>query len=538
MTLGASASAGSMSDAVELGDRKVRVVLAIVFVGLAGLFLLTAPLVHTEANDAYLFAYDVEFESWGDAVNPRHVLFGPVNKALFAGARALGMADRAVGVISVTNALVAAAAVILQVQFLRCRLKTPLRFSYFGGALLTVTYGFWRFSAEIETYMWGLLTALALAYVVSSPDERAQTSIGAGVLAAVAFLAHGLNGLLAFVAIPVYLLVKRQPRRLAIYGITASATLTIGTALAYLVAAPANTGYVEFYASEGALALSPGRLAQGIVGLGQAMVSSQFLFAYEMFAEQIERAFPSNSVADQVYLGERLGTLTVGAMSVTFLVSVSMLLVAGWHSTRGLRSRIKEPVVILLAAWLVVHAAFVLVAGSGSAGPQLWVLVLPPMTMLAVTGLVSLPGDRAARTLVLPIVIVALLVHNTLGMSLWLRPENDRQRARSAWLIENTTDEDAVFMAETVPLYRYVRYHASAQTFNLLGARDPWTVYAEATEAAGAVYTTGDTFDVPAYIRQVRPDLYPQLVDFGESIRADFALLVDDDFSDVYVRRR
>lgn len=521
---------------LDTGGRRFRMLLAATFVGLAGLFILTAPVVHIEANDAYLFAHDIEKASFSEAINPRHVIFAPINRALFAGARAIGIADRVVGVVSVTNALVAAGAVILQIQILRRRLDVPLRSSLLGGILLAVTYGFWRFSAEIETYMWGVLTALALVYVITSNDGSTRSPVIAGVLAAVAFLAHGLNGLLVFPVVPVFLLASRRLRDLVIYGAVASVLLVATTFLFYLLASPSDSDYLEFYASEGSVSLSMSRVAQATIGSGQALLSSQFLFAYDEFSERVERSFPSNSVSDQAYLGEKLGPVTTGMMSMTFLVAAALLGVAAYRVVRGLRNSIKRPIVGLLASWLLIHAVFLLIVGSGSAGPQLWVLVLAPASTLAVIGLdAHAPTQRAGPPRLLLALIVALLVHNAVGMTLWLRPELDRHRERSAWLVENTTADDAILIAETESLYQYLRYHTDAEAFNLIGKQDPFQILALAKSVPGSVYAMGDAFEPPTFLAHARPELYRRLLSFGDSVRGEFTRVIDDEFTDVYV---
>ena len=103
-----------------------RWVPAVVAFGLLlGLYTLTSPVNHSEANDGYAYARLVEAPGWSELCHGQHLLYLPVCKCLYLGARPLGLAERAFPVMVWFSRLCGALAVVLCALLLRRRWVTP-----------------------------------------------------------------------------------------------------------------------------------------------------------------------------------------------------------------------------------------------------------------------------------------------------------------------------------------------------------------------------------------------------------------------------
>ncbi len=521
----------------QLNQRQFRIFLGLGVLAVIVFFLLTSPSVRTGSDDAYWFALQIEDASISETMSARELLFIPVMKAVFVVARGLGISERAFDVVGVVNAVLAGFVVLLQFLVLNQRLRLNRTTSLLGALLLVVTFGFWRFSTEVEVYPLGLFAAVGLLYVALGNPRRWSLWAGIGALGAVAFLAHGLTAMVSVIAIPVFLIVQRQWRRLAAYGAAFAFLVVLGTYAAYAIADSGDQSYSEFYtsASSSELAISPNLVARGAIGAGQSIISSGFLFAFDGLTDVVRDAAPERAMDDEVFVAGRVATFQLMVMAVTFLAALVLVFITIAVAVPGIHRRRRSAAIIALVAWLATMVLFQVMRSAGSDGPEAWLFATPPLTMLLTVGLVAAPR-RSARfgTPLLVALVAVLAVHNALGMAILEDPSRDRNIAKGEWVLANTGPSDLVMTADSSIFARYLRYESDAEIFYLTEAAIAGAEIAEIHARNSSVFLTADVLIVPERIRYRNERAYERLLETAAFFEQGAVLVVSDEFGGIY----
>jgi hypothetical protein len=521
------------------------------FLGLTLWFILTAPANRAEADDAYLYAHWVEDLSFRDTfdvpLSPLHVLYVPVMQILFRTLRALGIVDRPFAMMAIVSALAAAGALLVFARLLRRRMGLSGRAALTGSAILAVTYGFWRYAAEVELYSISILLAVATLYVAMDPDIGRRRAAAAGTLAAAASLFHTMNLLVAVVAVPVYLLRARRPRVLWSYAAGLVPVIAVVVVGAFFLADP-GVGILTFYSNGGdqtGFGLLPNDFPHAVVGFGQLLVSGNFLFSYGPVTDRLADWFPHRNFGDEVFAGDHTASIVSWVAPFTLGLAVVVLLIAGVVAAARWSRDIGRPQVLGLASWLASHTIVLLVMRESLDQPEVWMLALPPTVALLVYGLEK--PDREARHWkeYLPIVLAgALLAHNLVGgLAPMYGTGGDRMHQKSAWLLENAGSEDVILTADGANYFRYLRYQSDAEVIALqrVGGRHDLSlaeVRAAVESTTGTVYLSGDVFDPPVDYLERRPDEFAALLEFAASLEPVSRMVIDDEFGGVFVLDR
>lgn len=517
-----------------LPDRRL---LGIGFVLLFALYLVSVPAVHTDADDAYQFSYEVENGLVAEGIS-RQILYIPVATAVFNLAQDVGWEGRPYGLLVVISALFAAATVCLTYLVLHRRLLVPRRTAIAGSGFLAFAYGYWRFAAEVEVYSLALFLALAVVYAALSDTPRLGAWAGIGLLAAVAFLMHGLNVFVGFLAVPLLLLLSRQFRRLMVYGSVLFLVVVFGTIVAYLAARESGESYLDFHGENGEIVVSVNNAQRAAVGGGQSLVSSAFLFSHDSFVDVVTDIAPNRSIADDLYLAQTIGPWHRWVMTATFAFSVATVLLVLGLAVPGLVRSWRDQRVVMAVVWLVVFTVFQMTNGFGADGLEVWLLALPPLVIGVVLGLEASPKTSRLGFRVLTVTVLAFVVHNGLGMLTLRAEEGDWNVARGEWLLENTSDKDLVMILDSAQFARYIQYETHATVVYLLeaavGDRYIDDIVGDAFDTFDRVLATNDALDPPDWVRSGWPE-FDQLVVQGEAMRSRFTLAVNDQFGGIYV---
>jgi hypothetical protein len=530
-------SSTPMDDAREPG--RSRLVALAVFLVLAAVFIVTAPVNRTESDDAYQFAYEIEhgLTSHGTA---RHVAFVPVMRFVYLSTHALGSSISGLALTSAVNACLAAAAVALVFLLLRRRLERSIGVSILGASLLAVTYGFWRFSAEVEVYALALLTAVVAVFVATGGrlSERRRVIVVA-LVAALAVSAYSANALIAFVAIPAVFVAERQMRKVPLYAAVLIPALLITVALPYLGLRESGESLGEAYAAADTSGLGVDSFVKGGVGAGQAVISSGFLFAYPQFADAVADGIPGRSISDEIYTAETIGVAQRTVMTGTFALALILLLACVVMAVPGIARSWRTPLVMAMLVWLGGVVAFQLLRPEFADGPELWLLTLPPLATLVTAGLTG-PASRIRHGSALLVGLVAvMLIHNGAGMAMVQGSSGDRNHAMAEWLLDNTGDGDTILTMDSSLFFRYLRYQGDAEVIFVVDDIDEWADPVGATielalSSEGAVYATGDVFSPPDYLSQQDESRQRALVDYGTALAPSFELVHQGEFTGVY----
>jgi hypothetical protein len=501
---------------------------------LAAFYIATTPANRSEADDAFWYAWDVEQSSWAGLLQPFHLLFLPLSRVVWLGASTAGLAERSYPILTIMGAVAAAATVVICWDLLVRRISMNRAQAAVAVGLLAFSYGFWRYSAEVEVYALALLWCAGIVNLALADNPGRAGRVGLVLLGATAPLIHILSGVLAGVAAPIAIVLRRGIRPAVRYVAAAGVLgLVLATAGYRLTDQPAES-LVSFYAGEQSVRSlgGAGNIVRHAVAASQVVVSGNFLLTYPGVRDRIAGWFPSRMLADEIYAGEHAPT-AIGLLAP--LTLVALLAGAAWFLRSGTRRAMDRPRVALLvlgSTWLLLH----IVAGvmfSPGGQPEVWMLALLPGWMLIVGLFVN--GTEVNRPLVA--LVAALFAHNLIG-GLWVyrSQEGDRGWKKGAWLIENSRSEDAILTADSPVFARFLRYWASADVYDLQYLRNDlrgaWT---RARGVDGSVYATDDVFEPPAYYRVLRPVESDSLLAFGAEIQPGFDRVSADEFGGVWM---
>ena len=514
---------------------------------LLGFYTLTAPVNHSEANDAYGYAKSVETATPGQLWHSQHLLYLPVARALFSWAHGMGLADRAYPVMVWFSRICGVLSVLVFFLFLKRWLATSngnpendraLRAALAGAGCLALSYGFWRYSNETEIYTPGTVLIL-LAWLAAVSRPTLGNVLMGGALAALAGLMHILNVLPALLVIPVFYLLQHRVRHAFLHGLlagTVTGCVYLGLYGPRVVAEIFSNGSDQ---PEGGL--NPASLIKGAVGLAQNVAAGNFLFTSEKFQQAVVHLFPYRALTRQIFTGQHADALTrtLPFLTLALMAAVGLALVlVRINIQRAAPSPRHNPNAALAIAaglWFSLYLLTVVVTEPG--GPENWVMALPPFWLL-ITVLLYVPLTLAGRPW-LPLCMALLLgIHNYAGsFHLLADPRGDYTACKSAWLVQNAQPGDLILTADSFEFARYLGYHSRADVVHLIydvtpATQERWR--ADLRRRPGHIFATADVFALPPSLRCRFPQRAGFLEQLGRTLAPDFTCVVTNEFGGVY----
>ncbi|NQT87274.1 hypothetical protein HQ560_10950 [bacterium] len=282
--------------------------------------------------------------------HPHHLLFAPIVRVLLRGASALGGTQDAVLWAQVHNVFWAGITVSA-VCILSIRLFGSVGLGIATALTLLVSYGFWRFSTQVEVYVpaTGCLAALLLLMDWHRAALTWSSKFGIAALLAGAIFYHQTNVLFC-VPLVVWMLMAFGWRR----GSRASAQV-IGAAGATVLAA-----YIVAYCAQDTLVVSgfdagKARGAGGFIRYCMAYTHSEEAWGVGSYVS-LSGAFAEagSQLRAFVYPPHRGRAVAIGLASALLIVMVC------WHSIKAVRSASLREHRVTLLTWLVVYYLFFL----------------------------------------------------------------------------------------------------------------------------------------------------------------------------------
>lgn len=507
---------------------------ALAIAGVAACYVLTAPGNRSEAEDAYLYAAQVEQGEPGTLVHRHHLVYVPVMRALYLAAHAVGLPVRAYPLMCWVGAIAAALAMALFHGILRRMLGW--REAGWAAGLLAVSYGFWRYAAEAEIYVPAVALGLA---TVALTLRREGRGVAAGLMGAMAIATHVMNALPALLAAPLLLAFRRDRDSRRRAAVQVAVTL-VATALAYGAALPVMSRDRGGTMGASERAHPEEMPVKAMVGFGQSVVSGNFLFGFGSFRDAMTKVFPYREFREEFEMGlaakpaSRVAPwLTLGILALLGLAAMWRRDDASIPAWAAVRSDEAVRLRRLAGLWFVIHAAVALVFEPSN--PEMWIMALPPFWMLASSWFVM-----RGRTDLLPLVACALAWHNQLG-GMWLlgNPEGDYLARRTDWLVRELRADDTVLTTESEVFARRLRYVSGARVETLRGWSEGELVarYRELCLRPGRLFVLADVFDPAEALQPRMPGSYEAMAGLAAAIRLESGKVHDDRFGGVYERR-
>jgi hypothetical protein len=525
-------------------NRRISIVL---FFALAALFLFTPVRNRSEAEDAYNYALQVERGPVQALGHRHHLLYAPAMRFVLLAAQRLGYQGRSMPIMTTFSALSGAASAVLVFLICRNRLGLTLAGSVLAAVLLSLSYGFWRYACEAEIYVPATATALLAIYLATSPVSTWSRSTMAGVVAGFGVLIHVLNVLPAVLTVGLFLR-RRRWRPAITYGAVA-ALMVVTTYAAFAGGSFRSQDDLRGDRADFSLrrTAQPSTYARAAVGLGQSIVTGNFLFTHPSLSARLQKMFPHRMLDEEIFMGQ---AAPPAARVLPWISLAGFLLSAGilaWLRT----VRRKEGVALfsqtstvgagtltlVMALWAAAYAGLVLLFEPGNS--EMWIMGLAPLSILL--GCLVLDPVIRAHGVVVPVVLAACLgLHSVVGGFLLLaNPAGDFHAMKAREILNRAGQGDVVLTAGDSVFFRFARYHADARVEHLyewppaaLASR-----YAQICIEAHDIYATGDLFAAQPVLGVKFPDRYAAVRTFSEAVRGEFELVAEDDFGGVYQRR-
>lgn len=507
-------------------------ILATLFYGGTALYIEN----RTEAEDAFEYAMMVESAEHVWNHHPHHLLYGPAMQLCYRACQTVGYEGRAYGILMWISSLSAAGSLFF--FFLFCYHRFSLRplSSLIATVLLAVSYGFWRYAAEVEIILPATFLGLAALYYATEPEEKRTAFLLSVAFSSLAILMHIMNSVVIFAVIPCFYLLRYRWK--FALGHLVLSTGIIGAV--FFVIAQSHT----LYSGGGTLfsGIGLGSLVKAMVALSQCVVSGDFVLGFRSVRVFLGELFASRMLSEEFFLGVRLSrsmvlfSLLTYVLFIVFFIACLARAMWVWKNMVQKRNRFQLPTGLatigVVAVWFFVYAGILLFIEPGN--PELWVMGLVPLYLLF-CGLVLLPLTVDNR-LWLPFgMMILLFVHNGMGgMKLLGDPAKDYQRQKAAWILEYASSGDVVITAGDPVFERYLRYHFKGQVVYLYRWTGEQFITGKFPVAEGSVYVMGDVFNQLKSLQVRFPEQTKQIDAYAQKIRPQVERIIQNEFGGIY----
>lgn len=467
-------------------------------------YWLSAPAVHVEADDAYLYADQVEAAPFAELVHPYHPLYLPLMRALFLVGESIGRVERSFELMILVGAAMSAAAVVLFSLLLWKRIGVQKWPAIVTGGLLGFSYGFWRYAAEVEVYALAFLSVLGLVWwTFERQSSLWRTAIG-GLFGLLAVLGHLINLIPAVVSIPLYLALRNGKKHAVVYLAVFGLAFLPSAAAIWSMARVEYPQYANTHLATGeeAAGLDQKEIFATTAVLGHVVANGNFLFVFPEYRAWVSERFPGQRLEGEKLVGARAWPLTGTVGSITLIIAV---IAFGWTVYRGVRvlPALSDPVVLATLSWLGLYLGAMAYTGNLEQ-PESWLLALVPFWVLFAR-LVYVGLQFRGNALLLLFLPGALLLHNSIGgMAMLKNPESDRHRLKARWLLENAGEKDVILTSESAGFTRYLVYYSDAEVVSLqqLSASEVEKIQEESMRSADRVFLTGEVVHPPSWMQR------------------------------------
>lgn len=479
---------------------------------LLGLFFLPPIENRTEAEDAYSYALDVETHSFGQLLHRNHRLYHPLAKAVFL---ASGQ-ERSFGVLIAFSGVMAVAA--MAVFFFLCmRLTRGDQWqSLAWTGCLAFSYGFWRYSREVEAYSLAWFVSLvAITCFFFSKQGWRQGIIFALLVVLTLNFHRALGPPLAVIAIG-YLLFKKQ-------WVSSLIALVSGLGLYFLVEeasqflprAPVELREVVSSPSEEVTSQGdPAQKSFGIssfpkaaIGLGACLLGGNIVMSSDSIFDILQnKVFRYRFLQEEKMMTRDVSGLHLliwggGVLVLAVLMVITLKLI--FERRKPLLAAISPEGGALLLGSLS-YAGMIVIFEPGN--PEMWLLGLPLFWLSAVL----LVGDLFSERVWFFVLFFGLTSYLG-GISLLGSEKNDYHRATSELVRKEASDGDYYLLGSNNMVHiRFIRYQKDLRVISVLGGANANSGYLNEVRAhlqqGGRVFahqTFCDSFnDFEAFLTQ------------------------------------
>jgi hypothetical protein len=469
-----------------------------VSLGALVLYLCTLSKHFSEGEDSALYVVQITSpSSVRELFHPNHLAFNALNRAVFLVCRWVGYEGDASLPMQVVNVLAGSLALGIMVNILR-RLRVDDRLTLCWVVATAVSYGFWSYSVQPETYILPLpliLTCIYLLIGLGDDQFSYQTLAWVGCLGAVATLIHqqhvlALSAFFIATAIIGYrnrsqVPVSRLVAGLGTFGLVAAVIVGVayfGVAIGILHMHDLAT--IIQWSKGGAkngLFYAPWSYSNPIqsvvVGFPRAVLGGHFLYGFDWFHETVTRRFPNKLLIEERFLAQALPPwVRLTCLAAMIVVGASVLAVARTLAFPAsaepldpvLKRRYLAADTILIA--LICHY-YIFNTVFEPANIEFWIALLPVVAIAMASWQARRP--RAAQWWLASAGLAAsLLVANGLGSVLpQTRLDTDYWYHANGYLIGNAKPGDIIITNNEFISNNYLKIYTKSKVIS----PDYWT---------------------------------------------------------------
>jgi hypothetical protein len=479
----------NMLTPLPIPDRKSTRYLPL-WVGLCSflLYLYTLSKHYSEGEDSAQYVREVTSPTSARVLFfPNHLAFNILNRVVFVLCREAGYQGDATVTMQILNASAGALALAIMVKILQ-RLAVADRLTLCWVGVTAVSFGFWSYSTQAETYTLPIPSILACIYLIINLWDTHfsyATFAWLGCLGAVATLLHQqhvlvLSSIVIAVAIIGYRNRSDVPMRRVVLGLgilSSLGALLVGVAYIWVA-----IGVFHLYEPVAIIAWSKGHAGDGLwtpwsytnpiksllIGFSHAVLGAHFLFGFDSFAEAVSRGLAGKVLLEERYLGQhiplgiRLTCLaaTICAMLSGLAVARSLLFRSDKErpdKTLEMRYHAADTIVLVL----IIHY-FIFNTLWEPTNIEFWIVPLP-VVAIAIASMQSRRPNADRWWLAGAALATSLLVANGLGSILpQTRLDTDYWYQANRYLIQNARAGDVILTDGRFISNNYLKLYTGA----------------------------------------------------------------------------
>jgi hypothetical protein len=344
---GLIADPGVLASAVGRTEssRFVGAAVPIVVVAALGLYLSTLSRHYSEGEDSVNYVIDVTRASLpSDLYQPNHLAFVGLNRIVYMLIRVVGYSGDAGLPMKVVSAVAGALALCVMMKIMRI-LGIDDRLALVWAAITAVSYGYWSYCTQAETYALPLpFLLLSVLAVIDLADGPFPPWVFArlGLFNALTTLTHQMHIIIFPLMIAAVVAIWYRRRSdvpvgrlvagLAIFGVLSA--VIVGTAYFAVALGPLGlrdlSSIIHWSEGEGSRGpFSPVKWSNPLVSMiaiGHAVLGGHFLFGIDWFYEPFVRTFPHKLLVEERYMALQLPpVLRLACLAASGIAAVSGL---------------------------------------------------------------------------------------------------------------------------------------------------------------------------------------------------------------------
>ncbi|BAP54807.1 hypothetical protein THII_0510 [Thioploca ingrica] len=443
----------------KLNPLHPMLLLTMVLVAITIIYLLTLAVNHSEAEDSIFYILGVSREETAnpDLYYPHHVLFMTFNRLVYHFWLFLGYDGNAQLPIQINN-VIASIAILFLIYLVARRLELTVFWSLLCLVAVAISYAFWWYGVEAESYHLSLLFILLSAHrlmLLAESRFEVRHFVWLGLFVAMATLFFQQHVLLIFfIPLTIFLLWYLQRNSLGkgllfsgltfFWGIAGTIIAAVYFFIAIVILQLDGLGEIIKWSkgmAEGDKFWIPWSWTaplESIIGFWRTVWGGHFLFGFTWFYELVSHLFPRIVFLEEQMMGQSLSPgirwLCLVMMIISSVCAVLLVVLAaiGFQRLFPKYNLIKPKIIgfmFFCVLMFLVNAIFITVWKPYT--NEYWIALLP-FFYLGMVWLIAHSGQIKFATVTSLIFLMTLFIGNLLGGIL---PQNNKDA--DYWYVTN-----------------------------------------------------------------------------------------------------